>query len=186
MKPLQTIAGAALLALAASAAQAQTAPAPADGGQPRVAAPADREPGRRPPLTVADREAFTDARIAGIQAGLKLTPEQRNLWSPVEAALRAQAAARAERVAAREADRTAERPDLMQRLDRRAARVKERAEGLQGLASAMRPFWASLDEAQKRRLPLLLRTARAGGEGRHAHGRHHHGRHGIDGGRRPG
>jgi hypothetical protein len=198
MKPLQTIAGAALLALAASAAQAQTAPAPADGGQPRAAAPADREPGRRPPLTAADREAFTDARIAGIQAGLKLSADQQRLWPPLEQAIRAQAAARAARIEARLArmqerrqrreERQAARPDLMQRLeqraeraDRRADQVEKRAETLQGLVAALRPFWASLNEDQRRILPILMRdreSRRAGRDRRHGpmhHGMHHPG-----------
>jgi hypothetical protein len=65
----------------------------------------------------------------------------------------------------------------MQRLDRQAERVKERADRLQTLSTAMRPFWASLTDDQKRRLPLLMRTARAeGGGGRYAdHHRRHHG-----------
>ena len=30
-----------------------------------------------------DRAAFTDARIAAVKAGLKLTPDQDKLWPPV-------------------------------------------------------------------------------------------------------
>src|ERR1700760_439537 len=39
-------------------------------------------------LSPEDRAAFTDARIAAVHAGLKLTPDQEKLWPPVEAAVR--------------------------------------------------------------------------------------------------
>ena len=35
-----------------------------------------------------DREAFTDARIAALRAGLKLTPDQKKLWPAVEDVIR--------------------------------------------------------------------------------------------------
>src|SRR5215210_3219485 len=35
-----------------------------------------------------DREAFTDARIAALRVGLKLTPDQEKLWPVVEDAIR--------------------------------------------------------------------------------------------------
>ncbi len=49
-------------------------------------------------MTRADFNSLTDARIAAIQAGLKLTPEQQKLWAPVEQALRANSADRADRM----------------------------------------------------------------------------------------
>src|ERR1700690_1923898 len=48
-----------------------------------------------------DISAFSDARIAALHAGLKLTAEQEKSWPPVEAALRDIAKQRAERFAAR-------------------------------------------------------------------------------------
>jgi hypothetical protein len=39
-------------------------------------------------MSPEDRAAFTDARIAAVKAGLKLTPDQEKLWPPVEAAVR--------------------------------------------------------------------------------------------------
>lgn len=170
MKLIASLAAAGTLALAATAALAQPATPPQAPGQTAPEA-------RRAPLTSADREALTDARIAAIQAGLRLTPEQQGLWSPVERALRDQAATRAKRIEERGAARAgAERPDLMQRLDRRAERVRERADALQAFTAAMRPFWASLTDDQKRRLPLLMRTARVeerGGRMGDRHGRRH-------------
>jgi hypothetical protein len=121
----------------------------------------------------ADFNALTDAWIAAIQAGLKLTPEQQRLWGPVESALRAQAAARADRFEQRRrmmAERRDDRGsmdrdlDITQRLDRRAEwtsrfaqRATEAAQRATALSSAMKPFYASLDENQKRLLPVLLR-----------------------------
>ena len=60
------------------------------------------QPGRdtaqqRPRLSVEDQAALTDARIAGLKAGLKLTPAQEKNWPAVEAALRDRAKLRAER-----------------------------------------------------------------------------------------
>ena len=42
----------------------------------------------------ADHEALLDAKIAGLKAGLKLTPDQEKLWGPLEAAVRDAAALR--------------------------------------------------------------------------------------------
>src|SRR5260370_360950 len=48
-----------------------------------------------------DAAAFTDARIAGLKAGLKLTPDQEKNWPAVEAAIRDLAKDRADRTKAR-------------------------------------------------------------------------------------
>jgi zinc resistance-associated protein len=58
-----------------------------------------RGPGGGPRLSLEDRAAFTDARIAALKAGLKLTPEQDKNWAPFEAALRDIAKAHQERMA---------------------------------------------------------------------------------------
>ncbi|HEY8383070.1 MAG TPA: Spy/CpxP family protein refolding chaperone [Microvirga sp.] len=177
MKTFATLTVASLMALAGAAAIAQTAPttpAPGQNAAPaQEAAPA--EP-RRQRFDRADLDALTDARIAGIQAGLKLTPEQQRLWGPVEQALRAQASQRAERLdeRGRTQDRSA-RPDLMMQLERRAEVSSQRAETLRNLSTAMKPFWASLDDTQKRRLPALMRTGGGGRYGRQAMRGGHHG-----------
>src|SRR6516225_2216471 len=36
----------------------------------------------------ADHQALLDAKLAGLKAGLKLTPDQEKLWGPFEAAVR--------------------------------------------------------------------------------------------------
>ncbi|HYY84846.1 MAG TPA: hypothetical protein VE686_10160, partial [Beijerinckiaceae bacterium] len=82
-----------------------------------------------------------------------------------ELAIRANAADRAARM---ERMRSGERPtpptDLMERLDRRAERLSERAQRMTALQSALKPLWASFDERQKRLFPILMR---AGAGGRH-------------------
>src|SRR5260370_30727009 len=52
-------------------------------------------------ISPEDRAALTDARIAAVKAGLKLTPEQEKLWPPVEAAVRDLAKLRIDRANAR-------------------------------------------------------------------------------------
>ena len=37
---------------------------------------------------VDDRAAMLDARLGGLKAGLRLTPDQEKLWGPFEAAVR--------------------------------------------------------------------------------------------------
>src|SRR6478752_1514953 len=86
MKTFALVSAASALIVAATVAYAQPAPPPPGGsGGPRD----------RAPMTRADLDSLTDARIAAIQAGLKLTPDQQKLWAPVEQALRANSAARA-------------------------------------------------------------------------------------------
>ncbi len=57
------------------------------------------ERGMRP--HAEDISAFTDARVAGLKAGLKLTAEQEKNWPAVETAIRDLAKERADRMATR-------------------------------------------------------------------------------------
>jgi hypothetical protein len=110
-----------------------------------------------------DRAAFTDARIAGIKAGLKLTPDQEKLWPPVEAAVRDFAKLRIDRANAR---MNAQRDDTRdaQKPDDPVARLRERADNMAASAAAMKriadaadPLYKTLDDGQKRRLAVLTR-----------------------------
>jgi zinc resistance-associated protein len=185
MKALATLTAASVLTLVGAAAIAQqAAPSSAAPNAPTATAPAPA-PAPRGAMGRADLDAMTDARLAGIQAGLKLNDEQRRLWGPVEQALRAEMAERAERIAERaerreeRAERREERRerraegrqagaavaprdrvDFMERIERRAERASEQAERLRNMTAAMKPFWASLDEQQRRLLPRLVRDAR--------------------------
>jgi len=115
-----------------------------------------------------DVAAFGDARIAGLRAGLKLTPEQEKNWPAVEAALRDVAKQRSERFAARA---SADKPtDPIERMGLRAETMTERGTALKKLADAAGPLYKSLDDGQKRRFMVLARLTgpKAGGW----HGRH--------------
>jgi hypothetical protein len=126
-----------------------------------------------------DVSAMTDARIAGLKAGLKLTAEQEKNWPAVETAIRDLAKQRADRMkefadrmAARRdtrrgGDNVAPMPDTIDRLRRGADRLTKGAASLTKLADAAEPLYKSLDDGQKRRFGLLLRMGgRPGGFGR--------------------
>ena len=87
--------------------------------------------------SVEDVAAFTDARVAGLKAGLKLTAEQEKNWPAVETAIRDLAKDRADRMKERVARREARRggdnaqqsgPDAISRLRQGADAMTARAE----------------------------------------------------------
>ena len=117
----------------------------------------DRMMGR---FSQEDIDAFTDARIAALRAGLKLTPEQDKLWPPLEEAIRALVRQRSEQARAwRESPERGE-DDIPGRLRAFAERQAARAEALRKLADAVTPLYASFDEGQKRRFNVLARRMR--------------------------
>ncbi len=121
-------------------------------------APSPDAPRYRP--TPEDTAAMTDARIAGLKAGLKLSAEQEKNWPAVEAAIRTLAKQRADRFAERRAqprDDARQRPDAIARLRGGADAMTQRAATLKQLADAAEPLYKSLDEGQKRRFTMLLR-----------------------------
>ena len=116
-----------------------------------------RTRGDRARMSTEDRQALTDARIAAIRTGLKLTPDQEKNWPAVETAIRNLSKQRADRMAAR-GDAPRQR-DLIARMRARAETMGERAAGLKSLADASEPLYKSLDDGQKRRLRVLQRQA---------------------------
>ncbi len=176
-------AGTLVLAIAGSslvyAQQRQSAP-DADG---KPLARSDAGPRGR--MTAEDATAFSDARIAALKAGLKLTPEQEKHWPAVESAIRDLAKQRFERRSEMR-ERMRERRegnaafDPIDGMRRRADAMASGAAGLKRLADAADPLYKTLDDGQKRRLLALARNMRPGGEGRHGwrHGGRHGGRHG--------
>lgn len=159
-----TIAGAGL-ALAQQTAPQRTAPQESQRWRP----------------SAEDIAALTDARIAALKTGLKLSADQEKHWPAVETAIRDLAKQRADRMKER-ADRRAargdarnaggDRPqrfDAIERLRRGADAMTSRGAALKKLADASEPLYKSLDDGQKRRFALLLRTGGrgdAGGPGR--------------------
>jgi hypothetical protein len=123
-------------------------------------------------MSPEDRAAFTDARIAGVHAGLKLNPDQEKLWPPVETAVRDFAKLRIDRANAR---MDAKPDDNAQKQDDPVARLRERAETMANSAAAMKkiadaadPLYKTLDDGQKRRLAILTHMeGRFGGGWRH-------------------
>jgi hypothetical protein len=125
-------------------------------------------------MSPEDRAAFTDARIAAVHAGLKLTPDQEKLWPPVEAAVRDFAKLRMDRANARMNAQHDDSKDAQQS-DDPVARLRERADSMTATAAALKkiadaadPLYKTLDDGQKRRLRVLTHMeGRFGGGWRH-------------------
>jgi hypothetical protein len=125
-------------------------------------------------MSPEDRAAFTDARIAAVHAGLKLTPDQDKLWPPLEAAVRDFAKLRLDRANARMQAKQNDSKDAQQP-DDPVARLRTRADDMAGTAAALKkiadaadPLYKTLDDGQKRRLKILTHMAgRFGGGWRH-------------------
>jgi hypothetical protein len=129
---------------------------------------------------IEDMRAFGEARLAGLKAGLMLTPDQEKNWPAFEQAARDFGKLRLDRVTAmRNAPRT---EDPAARLNQRASAMMENGIALKKLAEATDPLYKSLDDSQKRRFAMLSRLGgpRMDGPGRHFRGRHLH-RDGGDG-----
>jgi hypothetical protein len=103
--------------------------------------------------TAEDMSAFTDARIAALKAGLRLTPDQEKNWPAYESAVRDMAKLRAERWAMRQTERPS--ADPVEWLERRADALGKVATSLKKLADAEGPLYKSLDDAQKHRFEFL-------------------------------
>ncbi len=121
-------------------------------------------------FSAEDVSAFTDAKIAGLKAGLKLTATQEKNWPTLETALRDIAKARAAHAAeAREKFKQLhEHHDLIEGLRFHSKALAARASELDKLADAAKPLYDSLDDAQKRRFRVLLHAI-AKGHGHHGH-----------------
>jgi hypothetical protein len=123
-------------------------------------------------MSPEDRAAFTDARIAAVKAGLKLTADQEKLWPPVEAAVRDFAKLRIDRANARmnakpdDAQGQQKPDDPVTRLRERADTMATTAAAMKKIADAADPLYKTLDDGQKRRLTILTHMDRRfGGEG---------------------
>lgn len=132
-------------------------------------------------LSPQDRAAFLDARIAGLKAGLQLTPDQEKNWPAFESALRGLAKVHQENRQARAQLRQQEgQPqDAVERLRRRAAMLSNMGAALKQVADTEQPLLASLNDDQKRRFAIFARMARQHmammrrGRFEQGHGEHH-------------
>ena len=165
-------AGTTALAIAGSSLALAQQPAPQQQQAPQ-AGPEGRQHWRP---SEQDLGALTDARIAAIKAGLKLTADQEKNWPAVEQAIRDLAKERYERRTERRAGRGERRAgptDPIARLRERADAMTQTAAGLKRLADATDPLYQSLNEDQKHRLLFLVRSMR--GHRMAMHGREHRG-----------
>jgi hypothetical protein len=105
--------------------------------------------------SAADLAAFTDARIAGLKAGLELTPDQVKNWPPFEQAVRDLAQLRIARIQAREAANQTPPASPFDRLSQRADDMAKTSEALKKVADAGTPLYASLNDDQKGRFVKL-------------------------------
>ena len=129
-------------------------------------------------MSADDMSAFSDARIAAVKAGLKLTADQEKLWPPVEVAVRDFAKLRIDHARASVDRRDVEDP--VARLRDRADRMAANAAALKKVVDAADPLYKTLDEGQKRRLAVLTRMEWRMMMG-HDGGRHHRRGHDRDG-----
>ena len=113
-------------------------------------------------LTPEDMSAFADAHIAALHAGLKLSAEQEKLWPPVEDAMRNLARVHHSHMQAMGQTRRMTATDPVGLLRTMADRMSQGAEAMRKLADAAAPLYATLDEGQKRRLQVLVRTGSPG------------------------
>jgi hypothetical protein len=102
--------------------------------------------------------ALTDARIAALKVGLKLTSAQDKNWPSLETTLRDVAKARAARAAEwhEKAKEVRERRDVLEGLRLREKSLSARSAELGKIADAAKPLYDSLDDAQKHRFGVLL------------------------------
>jgi hypothetical protein len=149
-------------------------PAPRDGGRFGYG-----PQGRWQGMSETDRNAFFEARIAAIKAGLVLTDAQAKLWPPVETALRDMRKLRMDM-----ADRSrkeSQSADPLERMKQAGETMTARGAVMTKMAEAMKPLHESLTDEQKQRLRMLMRPgsgmmAMAGGAGhRGMHGQGQHG-----------
>jgi zinc resistance-associated protein len=114
-----------------------------------------------PPFSAEDAGAFTDARVAGLKAGLKLTPDQEKNWPQLEAAIRDNAKAHDAHIAEwREHGTDALKDhDAIAVMRRHAQALAARSAEIEKLAQAAAPLYASLDAPQKHRFNVMLRHA---------------------------
>ena len=123
-----------------------------------------------------DREALLDAKLGGLKAGLRLTPDQEKLWAPFESAVRDAARMRMEHMQGmmermqemRHQDNDMEEGEAMSpvdRLDRIASRLTQAGAALQKVADAAKPLYASLDDSQKRIFGFLAHEMMTMGHG---------------------
>jgi hypothetical protein len=109
--------------------------------------------GHRWQPNVEDLRAFGEARLAGLKAGLTLTPDQEKIWPAFEQAAREYGKLRVDRRSAMGSAGPSNDP--VERLRQRATALSDTGAALKKLADATDPLYKSLDDNQKRRFAVL-------------------------------
>jgi zinc resistance-associated protein len=148
----------ALTGVGLSASAFVLAPAIAAGDQPAESARAERMK-----HWAGDHQAMMDARLGGMKEALKLTATQYPLWEAFETAVRGGDKVRMDDM--REMMQNRERMSPADRLDVMAGNMAHRAAELKKISEAAKPFYASLDDTQKRNFGLLSRQMLMSGMG---------------------
>ena len=105
------------------------------------------------------RAALFEARVAGMKAALKLTPEQEKAWAPFETAVRTARQAHMDAMKEmRDRFKQGERPSPIERLTAISDHLAKASAELKQVADAAAPLYASLDDTQKQEFGPLLRT----------------------------
>jgi zinc resistance-associated protein len=111
----------------------------------------------------SDHRAMMDARLGGMKEALKPTAAQYPLWEVFEDAVHNADKARTDDM--REMMQNRERMSPVERLDTMAGRMGRRAAEVKSIAAAAKPFYASLDDTQKRNFAMLGREMLTTGGG---------------------
>jgi hypothetical protein len=109
-------------------------------------------------LSVEHMAAFTDARIAALKVGLKLTAPQEKNWPTLETTLRDVGKDRAARMLEWQTNAKEHhgKSDVIEGLRLRAKWLSTRSLELEKIADAAKPLYDSLDDSQKTRFGVLL------------------------------
>jgi hypothetical protein len=118
------------------------------------------------------RAALFDARVAGMKAALKLTPEQEKAWAPFETAVRAAETAHMDaEKSMHDRMEKGERLTPIQHMTEMSDHLAKASAEMKQVADAASPLYDSLDDTQKQEFGALLRTLR----GPHGHHGWEHG-----------
>ena len=123
----------------------------------------DAEPGPAQER-MADRGFLFDAKLAGMKAALKLTPEQEKLWPAFEAAVHEAQKARMEAMKQMRDEREgADLPSPIAMMSEMSDHLAKASQEIKKVADAAKPLYDSLDDGQKAHFGPLLHMLREGG-----------------------
>jgi zinc resistance-associated protein len=109
-----------------------------------------------------DIAAFSDARIIALKTALKLKPDQEKAWGGFETTIRDVAKQRYDRVSAamKDSQSPPKQLDLVDVMRQRATALSTSAADWKRIADATEPLYKTLDDAQKRRMIVMVAGSR--------------------------